>query len=368
VIVEAHADVMGKVLRRAAVALAVIAVVILVACSTDERTDAPVVTTLAPSTSAPATDPPDTSTSVPATTATQPPPTTIDDYPTTTVHRVPSDCDVDGLLTIVDETIALARLAQGGAWSFDTVGVVFDDRTNDGEEFRDRLGLDCHVRAAQRTPQGAERLLLGAWTGDRAGYSIQATDGPSTPYAPQQRFQLLFEQPRGEWLVNQFIWAGTLEGGETVILGAHDRGIGAVAKDWQALPRWDDIEVSNRTEQHVIDALLHAGARNVSPGEPAQPGSDLAQIQFVTPRGLQLVATVAPSGAFEPDEGFLEGETSVVNLSGTDVWLTRASPGSSAVASVAWACGNYVWFIDSWWGSVEELVEWTGVVISTIAC
>jgi hypothetical protein len=366
---------MGKVLRRAVVALAVIAVVILVACSGDDGAVAPV-TTAPPTTGVPVTEPPTTAlptTALPTTEATVPvtteaPTTTVEEYPTTTVHQVPDDCDVDAMLATVDETIAMARLEPGGAWSFDTAGVAFDDRTNDGEEFRDRLGFDCHVRAVQRTPQGAERLLLGAWTGERSGYSIQATDGPSTPYAPEARFQLLFEQPRGEWLVNQFIWAGTLEGGETVIVGAHDRGVGAVAKDWQALPRWDDIEVSNGTEQYVIDALLHAGARNVSPGEPAQPGSELAQIQFVTPRGLQLVATVAPEGWFDPDAGFVEGDTTVEQLDGVDVWVTRAAPESFAVASTAWVCDGYVWFIDSSWGTVEELVEWTALVISSTAC
>jgi hypothetical protein len=76
---------------------------------------------------------------------------------------------------------------------------------------------------------------------------------------------------------------------ETVIVGTHDLGIGAVAKDWQALPRWDDLPVTIETERYAIDALLHTGGRNVSPGEPAGVGSDLAQIQFVTPRGLRLL-------------------------------------------------------------------------------
>jgi hypothetical protein len=361
---------MGKVLRRAVVALAVIAVVILVACSGDDGAVAPV-TPAPPTTGVPVTEP--TTTALPTTEATVPvtteaPTTTVEEYPTTTVHEVPDDCDVDAMLATADDTIAMARLVPGGAWSFDTAGVAFDDRTNDGEEFRDRLGFDCHVRAVQRTPQGAERLLLGAWTGARSGYSIQATDGPSTPYALQQRIELLYEQPRGEWLVNQFIWAGTLDGGETVIVGTHDRGFGAVAKAWQALPRWEDIEVSNLTERVVIDALLHAGARNVSPAEPASIGSDLAQVQFVTPQGLPLMVAAALEGWFDPAEGFVEGDTTLEVIDGTDVWVTRAAPDSYAVASTAWVCGGYVWFMDSVWGTVEELVEWTALVISSTAC
>lgn len=306
-------------------------------------------TTSAPTTSAPATS---TTTSVP--------------YPTTTVHVVPADCDIAGMLAVADGAIAAARLPTGSRWEL--VGTTaFDDRTNDPEEFRDRLALDCSVRAVQRADHG-DRLLLAAWTGERRAYVVQAADEPETPYTPDQRLQLLIEQPDGEWLSGMEMWAGTMSGGETVIVAVDDYSLGAAAKAWQALPRWEDIPISIETERYAIDALLNAGARNVSPGEDPAPGSTLAAIQFVTPAGLILLATVAPVGDFDPTAALIEGERTLDEISGIDVVVTTGASDSYAVGSVGWTCGDSVWFIDSVWGTVDELVDWVDALVSTGAC
>jgi hypothetical protein len=266
------------------------------------------------------------------------------------------------MLAEVDAMVGLARLDPGGAWSLDGT-TVFDERTNDAEEFRDRLALDCRVRAVQPTATG-DRLAVAAWTGERRAFVVQASDAPSTPYRPDQRLQLLFEQPDGEWLVDQDVWAGTLAGGETVIVAVDDYSLGAAAKAWQALPRWEDIPVSNETERYAIDVLLQAGARNVSPGEEPAFGSTIAAIQFVTPGGLPLIATVAPVGDFDPTAPLVEGERSVVEIDGVEVYVTQGTPGAYAVGSVGWSFDEYVWFIDSVWGTVDELVGWAGDVIA----
>ena len=165
--------------------------------STTERAAITTSTTATPTT---------TSATVRASTTTS---TTV--YPTTTVHRMPDDCDVDAMLATVDRDLAAARLVAGGAWSTDTEGVAFDERTEDAESFRARLGLDCTVRAVQRTDTGAERLVLAAWTGDRHAFVVQATDRPTEPYRREQRFELFVEWPYGEWIEDQLFWAGTLE-------------------------------------------------------------------------------------------------------------------------------------------------------------
>lgn len=309
-------------------------------------------TTIVDTTSTPASTPTTTSTTVP--------------YPTTTVHAVPDDCDGDRMLAVVDDAVAAARLAPGDGWEVDGT-TTFDERTNDAEEFRDRLALDCRLRAVQRTDDG-DRLVLAAWTGTRHAFVVQAADGPTSPYASDQNLQLLYEQPYGEWLEEQETWAGTLAGGETVIVAVDDTSLGATAKAWQALPRWEDLPITIESERYAIDVLLHAGARNVSPGEEPAFGSTIAAIQFVTPAGLPLIATVAPVGDFDPTAPIVDGERATVDVAGTDVLVTTASPDSYAAASVGWECGDHVWFIDAAWGTVDELVAWTSELIAAGGC
>ena len=286
------------------------------------------------------------------------------------MHEVPAACaaELDTVLASVEQSIVAARLEPGGEWTADTDGVTFDGRTHSAEEFRYRMGLDCMARLAQQTSDGDDRLLLLAWTGDRRAWVVQATDAPATPFRQDQRIQLFIAQPSGEWSVDQYVWAGSLESGDTVIVGTVDTSFGVAAKSWwNEVPRFDDLEVTNDAERTAIDALLQAGGRNVSVAEPASYQSEIAAIQFVTPEGLHLIATVAPPEWFDPAAELVEGEMTVEQIDGVDVYVTTGVPESYAVGSVGWQCGDVVWFIDSSWGTVDELVAWAERLI-TAAC
>lgn len=149
---------------------------VIVACGGDDDQDDTAATTTAPETTAPATTttaPPTTTTTAPATTTTTTSTTTTTTAATTTTTEPAAPaCDETPVLEAASARIALARLAPGGTWVVDDDPVAFDERTNDAEEFRDRLALDCSLRAVQRTDAGDERLLIAAWTGERRGYVV----------------------------------------------------------------------------------------------------------------------------------------------------------------------------------------------------
>jgi len=296
------------------------------------------------------------------------PQTTEESSPTTTEHVVPALCEeqLADMLDAVDASIAGARLAPGGDWSLDTAGATFDDRTTDAEEFRYRLGLDCPLRAIQTTGDGGERMVVGAWTGDRRAWVVQATDGPATPYAQEIRFQLFIDQPLGEWVEDQAVWAGTLDTGDTVIVGTDDTAPALAAKAWwNEVPRFEDLEVTIDAERYAIDALVRAGARNVSVAEPAAVGSELAAVQFITPDGLVLIGTIGPTGWFDPAALLFEGDQTVERIGSVDVHVTTGAPDAYAVASVGWECDDHVWYVDSVYGSVAELTAWAATVIDS---
>lgn len=339
----------------------------LAACGEDDETGGSTVPPASASTVAPSsgpsvapTDPAPTpvpSTSAPATTPTSEPSTVV------------CDAGLEAMLAVVDESIAGARLAAGGPWSLDASGAAFDDRTQPGEEFAYRLGLDCPVRATQMTPDGGERLVVGAWTGDRRAWVVQATDGPPTPYSTSVRFELFIDQPGGEWVEEQKVWVGTLDTGETVIVGTNDTSTGLTAKSWLSeVPRFEDLVVTNEAQREAIDVLLAAGARNVSVAEPAGAGVELAAVQFATPDGLLLVATVGTPDWFDPAAELFDGEQTIEDIGGIDVYVTTGVPESYAVGSVGWSCGEFVWYIDAVYGTMDELTEWAGRLIDAAGC
>ena len=297
-------------------------------------------------------------------------PTTTVSYPTTTEHTLPADCDATPLLAEVDARMASARLAPGSGWRTDgSLSTPFDAITQDAEEFRYRMGLDCRLRASQRGADGSVRLLVAAWTGQRSAFVVQASDAPSTPYRADQRLQLMVEIAWGEWLVDQFVWAGTLADGRSMVIGTADAPLAVAAKAWPAaVPRFEDLPVTIAAQRYGIDALLQAGARNVSVAEPAEVGAEIAAVQFITPAGLHLIATVAPPEWFDPAARIVDGEMAIATFAGIDVYVTTASAGSYAVASVGRDCGYFVWFIDSLYGTVDELVDWAATLIASTGC
>ena len=347
---------------------------VLVACSGEQaETTSPTVSptsTVAATTDAPPATAEGAATSrPPATSVVTTAPAAAIVYPTTTMHRIPADCDTTAMLTTVDRDLADARLVIGGAWSTDTDGVAFDERTNDAESFRARLGFDCTVRAVQRTDDGAERLLLAAWTGDRHAYVVQATDRPTVPYRREQRFELFIEWPYGEWIDDQFFWAGSLAGGETVVVSADDAPVAVAAKAWQRdAPEFVDLPVAIEVERYGIDLLVHAGARNVSVAEPAGYGTELSALQMVTPLGLHVIPTVGSIGWFDPAVELFPGRRSVERVGDVDVYVTVGDPEAYAVASVGWECDDHVWYFDAIWGTADELLDWAETLIVTAGC
>lgn len=330
----------------------------LVGCGGGDGDGAPSATSM---TTAPA------STTEPA--AVEPPASSV--APTTSDPARTQSCDDElaSMLAVVDASIVGSRLTLGGRWSVGTAGEVFGDRTQPAAEFAYRLGLNCPVTASQQTAEGAQRLVVGAWTKERRAWVVQATDGPSTPYSPDVRFQLFIDQPQGEWLEDQAVWVGTLESGETVIVGTHDTSAALTAKSWWSeVPRFEDLEVTIDAERYAIDALRAVGGRNVSVAESASFQSELAAVQHITPEGLVLIATIASPDWFDPAARLFEGDQSVERIAGVEVYVTRGAPDAYAEASVGWVCGEYVWYIDSVYGTVEELTRWTATLIESTGC
>ncbi len=91
-------------------------------------------------------------------------------------------------------------------------------------------------------------------------------------------------------------------------------------------------------------------------------------IQLITPLGLHLIATVAPPDWFDPAAPIVEGDMVVESIGGVDVYVTTAVPESYAIGSVGWVCGEFVWFIDAAWGTVDELTDWARQLISSAGC
>ena len=351
----------------AAVALAV------ASCSSDDgaqptvpssstTTPAPATTPITPTTSATS-----TSTSTTKTTGTTTAPTTV----ATTTTTVEPECDVDVADAILDSTIELARLEAGGAWSTDSEGIAFDDRTDSAEGFKRMVAYGCTLRLAQRTDSGAERLALIGWNELRHALVIQATDAPSEPYEPAVVFQLFIDQPYGEWLKDQFVWAATMAGGESIIIGTHDASAGLTAKSWQSeIPPFDDLPVTLESEQYGIDVLVDIGARNVSVAEPASYGYPIGSLQLHTPMALIAFAVIGPADSFDPMVPIVpDGETTHHTVDGVTIRLTSGKElGRTDLYETGWSCGDHAWRLYSSNGTPDELLEFTGVLVRSLDC
>ena len=282
----------------------------------------------------------------------------------------PAECvdDVDEMLASVDAVVTAAGFT-AGSWTDDVTESEFAARTHSSDEFRYRLGLDCGLRAVSTTPDGSEIFVVGAWTGPRHGFVVQTTAEPATPYGTAIRFQLFVDQVDGQWLSDGEVWAGTRDNGETIVVATQDTSTGVTAKAWFAdVPRFVDLEVTIDAEREAIDLLERAGARNVSVAEPADLGSELASVQFITPQGLHLFAVVGPPGWFDPEAQLFDGERTVETIGDVQVYVTAGAPEAYATGSVGWVCDGDVWFIDTTWGTVDELVDWARTLIETADC
>jgi hypothetical protein len=329
---------------------------------TTETSSAPATTTITSTTSEASTSTSPTSTTDTSTVPTTEPPTS------TTLEP---ECDVDAATAILDSTIELARLSPGGPWSGDTDEVAFDERTDSAEGFARMVAYGCTLRLAQRTDSGAERLALIGWNERRHVLVIQATDAPSEPYRTDVLFQLFLEQPYGELLEDQSVWAAAMAGGESIIIGTHDASAGLTAKSWQSeIPPFDDLPVTLESEQYGIDALVEIGARNVSVAEPASYGYPIGTLQFHTPIALIAFAVIGPADSFDPMVPIVpDGTSSYQTIDGVEVRLTTGKElDQFDLYETGWSCGDHAWRLYSSNGTPDELLEFTGVLVRSLDC
>ena len=300
------------------------------------------------------------------------PPTTM---PTTTspptTTTVTPGCDRSEAIAIVDAAAELARLEPGGTWETGVDSPTFDDRTNTAEEFTYRVAYTCGERFVQITPDGAERLALVAWNDLRHAVVLQATDPPTQPYRTDAAFQLYIEQPYGEFLVKQFIWAATMQGGESIVIATRDYSAALTAKSWQsAVPRFDDLPVRLDAEQFAIDALIDVGARNVSVAEPASVGYPIGTIQFNTPLALGAFAVIGPANFFDPMVPLVpDGDSTYSDVNGVEVRLTVGKELSQFdLYEAGWSCGEHSWRLYAGLGSPGEVLNFTETLVRSLTC
>ena len=284
---------------------------------------------------------------------------------------MPPGCEVEQAAAILDATVELARLSPGGPWSGDTDGVAFDERTDSAEGFAGMVAYECTLRLAQRTDTGAERLALIGWNELRHVLVIQANDPPTRPYRADVLFQLLLEQTYGEWLEDQFVWAATMVGGESIVIGTRDASTGLTAKSWQSeIPPFEDLPITLESEQFGIDALVTVGARNVSVAEPAPYGYPIGTLQLHTPMSLIAFAVVGPSDFFDPTVPIVpDGETTLHTVDGITIRLTTGRElGRTDLHETGWSCGDHAWRLYSSYGTPDELLEFTEMLVPSLDC
>jgi len=316
-----------------------------------------------------------TTTTAPETTTTTEAPTTTA-TPTTTSDPPSPVCDAEPTLAVVDAALETARLDPGGVWSTEVGVGEFLERATTADEYASRLGLDCGVVAAQTLDDGHQRLVIAAWTGDRSGFVVQASDGPSNPYAPEATFSLGIDSARGEFVDGdaRSIWAGTVDSGETFIVGHVDHALGAIAKDWVAGDRNFDDFVSLDAERHAIAALEEANMRNISIAELPHFESEEGYVQFTSPAGQLLVVDVAPTDWFDPlSPRYFTGPTSFETIEGVEVRVTEPTAddnlGFIRGAEWGWSCGAFVWILQPPWnGDAAEMRASVEAIVATTTC
>ena len=358
----------------------VLAVCVIASCNGDDSatvtsTSAPATTTVAtPTTTTTTTAPIPTPTTTTTTTAT----TTIPTIPTTTTTTTattvvaPTECGIDEAIGIAAATAELARLEPAdSAWRPGARSDAFGERTNEAVEFGARVAFTCAEQLVQQTDGGAERLALVAWNDVRHAAVLQATDAPTVPYRTDVVFQLFIEQPYGEWLEDQFVWAATMSGGESIVIATHDYSAAITAKSWQSeVPRFEDLPVTLEAEQFAIDALLAVGARNVSVAEPAPVGYPIGTIQFNTPLALGAFAVIGPADSFDPMVPIVpDGESSFSTVGGAEIRLTVGKElGQFDLYETGWTCGDHSWRLYSGLGTPAELLAFTELLVRSSTC
>lgn len=301
------------------------------------------------------------------TTASRPVTTTAATTTTSTTSFSDVVCDDTVALAALDDAIAVARLDDSGAtWIVDPTGSVYAEAVVEPDMFATSFGFQCSFRGFQAVGTDRERIGLAAWTGERMGFVVMARDGPSVAYDESVRFDLLFEQPWGEWVTDD-VWAVTISSGDTVIVGAKDFFHGPVAKSYLvAFPEPPGAPPEIPAERYAMAALEGAGMVNVGVAEPSD--TEVAAIVFTTTLGNPMIAVVGPSNDFDPFVGYLSGERSVTVIDDVEVQTTRAGPDQFGVADVAFECGAFGWRLEAAVGTPDEPLDVARSLIARLGC
>jgi len=169
--------------------------------------------------------------------------------------------------------------------------------------------------------------------------------------------------------------AGTLDTGETVVVGHDDYALAPVAKGWLAgpTPPTDEVIILD-AERHAIAVLDEARMRNVGIADPPEPASEEGFVQFVSPTGQILAVDVAPTGWFDPEvPRFLTGATTVEMIDGVQVRVTEPTEGDNLGftrgAEFGWACDGFVWILEPPFnGDADEMRQSVGAIVTTDEC
>lgn len=284
------------------------------------------------------------------------------------------DCVPNAPFAALDEAIADARLRPGGAWSLDVSESSFATDTADPDAWADQLGLDCAVQATQPDAPG-DRLALIAWTGPRMAFVIRSTETPDPAFRTTAVITVVFENPRGEYLRDDIsLWGGTLESGETLIVGHLDFNLGIAAKTFRAdAPPFGDPETFLEAERVGIAAATAAGGRNVGLAQPAEIGSEEGYVTLVSRTGQILIIDIAPAGWFDPMvERYFHGETSIVEIDGVEVRITQPGEGEGEYevgSEIGWSCLDHAWILEPTSnGTGDEMVQFVTEFITANDC
>ena len=106
----------------------------------------------------------------------------------------------------------------------------------------------------------------------------------------------------------------------------------------------------------------------MSVAEPAEYGTEIGSIQLNTPRGLAMIAVVAPDGWFDPMVPLLGGESTFRTVDGTRARVTAGLPTEYEVADAGWECGAWDWRLYTGWGSVEEVWQFVELLVPGLDC
>jgi hypothetical protein len=283
----------------------------------------------------------------------------------------PLACDPTSIAAFADEVLAIARLEGDAAWDGTVGGSTFESRTTDADLFAQVLGFDCYWEATHQV-NGAERLAIAAWSGDRVSLVIQAADAPADAYAQEKTVDVLIDAPRGE-MVGDDIWATQLpEGGTLILANRNTTNLGWVAKSWLAEYAFapgdypTESDAWTDTERMAIPILREVGGRNVSVGEPSH-GSQVTWITAVSPLGDELSVTVGPSEQLTPWD-YEPGAIVFSHVFGDTVVRLVDPAQEYPASSAAFICDGYQWIIEASTGPVPELLNFTQDLIAELRC